>query len=144
MRWRGEFHERLREDKPAVRGSERGFGIAFTAVFSIIGLLPLAFGEHPRWWALGAAGVLLGVTTLRPVILVPLNRVWFRVSLAVSCVTTPVIIGILFYGVVTPTGLIMRLLGKDPLRRRCDRNADSYWIRREPPGPTPESMRNQF
>ena len=141
---RGEFHERLRDDRPVAGGSGRSFGAAFATVFSVIGLLPLAFGEHPRWWALGVAGALLGVAMVRPALLAPLHRVWFRISLLISRVTAPAIMAALFYGTVTPTGLIMRLLGKDPLRRHYDRAAATYWIRREPPGPPPESLRNQF
>jgi len=59
-------------------------------------------------------------------------------------IASPIALAILFYGVVTPTGLLMRLFGKDPLRLRFDREAKSYWIAREPPGPAPESLKDQF
>jgi hypothetical protein len=58
--------------------------------------------------------------------------------------TSPIVLGLLFYGFITPLAFAMRLAGKDPLRLKFDRAADSYWIRRDPPGPEPESMTNQF
>ena len=59
-------------------------------------------------------------------------------------VTNPLLMGLVFFLAVTPTAFIMRLMGKDPLRLRIDRSAKSYWIDREPPGPEPDTMRNQF
>lgn len=140
---RPEIHERLADGNALERGSERVFGLAFAIVFTAIGLLPLAFGGRPRWWALGIAAALLLLAAARPSLLSPLNRVWFRVRLVLNFILTYLAMGLLFYAVFTPMGLAARLLGKDLLRRRPDPGAESYWIRREP-GPTPESMKNQF
>jgi hypothetical protein len=74
----------------------------------------------------------------------PFNRLWFRFGLLLSRVVNPLVMGLLFYFTVTPIGLIMRALGKDPLRLRFDRGARTYWIDRQPPGPEPETMRQQF
>ncbi len=144
MRRRREFHERLTEDEPVAGSSERSFGLVFAIVFTVIGLLPLIGGVPPRWWALGVAGVLLLLAIVKPELLAPLNKVWFKLRLVLHRIVTPVLMALLFYGVVTPTGLIMRWLGQDLLHQRYDRNARSYWIHREPPGPAPESMKNQF
>lgn len=141
----GDLHERISDDSAVAAGSDRVFGIAFTLMFSVIGLLPLAFGHTPRWWALGVAAALLAVAAVWPALLRPVHKVWFRVARLLSrFIIAPVVMAVLFYGVVTPTGLIMRMLGKDSLHRRYQGGVRSYWIHREPAGPAPETMRNQF
>ena len=139
-----EIHERLTADHPITGGSDRSFGVVITVVLAGIGLFPLLHGEPPRWWSLAVAGVLLVVTLVRAELLAPFNRVWFRFGLFLHRVVNPVIMAVIYFAVVTPTGLIMRAAGKDPLRLRRDPNAESYWIHRKPPGPEPESMTNQF
>lgn len=141
--WRG-HHERLSRGQSMAAGSNRSFGIAFAVVFSVIGLLPLPFGGVPRWWAVGIAGALLLAAVIKPTLLAPFNWLWYKVRLLLHRIIAPLALAVLFYGVVTPTGLIMRMLGKDLLNRRYDRSAVSYWIHRESPGPEPESMKNQF
>jgi hypothetical protein len=74
----------------------------------------------------------------------PLNRLWASFGLLLGRVTNPLIMGIVFFLVVTPVAVIARFRGKDPLRLRLDSEADSYWIERVPPGPVPTSMINQF
>jgi len=76
--------------------------------------------------------------------LAPLNRLWLRFGLLLYKVVQPLVLGLLFYGTVTPVGWLMRKAGKDPLRLRRDPAAQSYWVLRQPPGPAPESMKNQF
>ena len=77
-------------------------------------------------------------------VLRPLNRLWFLLGMALHKVVNPLVMGFLFYLTVTPMALFMRLAGKDPLRLKFDRQAKSYWIKRQPAGPAPESMRRQF
>lgn len=138
-------HERLAADGPAARGSDRAFGLAFAAVGAIAGgLLPLAVGGEPRRWLLAAAAVLLAVALVRPGLLALPHRGWRRVQLLLSRIVNPLLMALLFYGVVTPTGLVMRALGRDLLGLRPDPEAASYWIRRDPPGPDPESMAKQY
>jgi hypothetical protein len=72
------------------------------------------------------------------------NRLWLGFGMLLHRVTSPVALGIIFYVVVMPTGLLMRAFGKDILRLRHDPAAESYWIKREPPGPKPDSMPHQF
>lgn len=113
-------------------------------MFTIIGLWPLINKGDPYLWALSIAGLLLTVAIVRPAWLAPANRLWMRFGLLLHKITNPLIMGLVFFLTVTPTGLIMRAMGKDPLNRKLDRAAKSYWIEREPPGPAPETMINQF
>ena len=125
-------------------GSERAFGLVFAAVFVIVGLLPLLGDGGVRFWALGVALAFAVIAFAMPRLLRPLNLVWFRFGLLLHAVVSPLVLGLLFFVTVTPTGLIMRMLGKDLLNLRRDETAESYWIVREPRGPAPESMKNQF
>lgn len=138
-------HERLVSDESAaVIGSNRAFGIVFAVVFAAIGLWPLPYGGPSRGWALTAAAALLAVALVRAAWLAPFNRVWFRFGLLLQRVVHPVVLAVIYFGVVTPTGLVLRALGNDPLRRRREPDAATYWIRRDPPGPERESMTRQF
>ena len=137
-------HERLADGETAKGGSDRGFGVFFAVVFFVIGLFPLLNGGPPRAWALGVAAALLAAAFVRPALLAPFNRVWFRFGLLLQRVVNPLVMAVIYFAVVTPTGLIMRALGKDALRLRYDPDAQSYWIHRDPPGPERESMQNQF
>lgn len=128
-----------------VEGSfNRSFGLVIAAVLFLIGLWPLLGGGTVRLWALVIAALFLLTALARPTLLAPLNRVWMRFGLLLSRMTNPIIMGLLFYVAVTPTALVMRLAGKDPLHRRWNPQAKSYWIMREPPGPPPETMKYQF
>jgi hypothetical protein len=141
---RHKTHERFDRDEAVRIGSERAFGIVFAAVFALFGSLSLMRGTV-YWLALyPAAGAFLLAAFLAPRMLAPLNQVWFRVGLAMHKIVSPAIMALLFYLAVTPTGLIMRLLGRDLLRLRRKPDALSHWIRRDPPGPSGDSMRNQF
>jgi len=124
--------------------SNRSFGLVFAGFFAIVGLLPLVTGGQIRYWALlvGAIFLLLGLAI--PAVLAPLSRVWMKFGQFLHKIVSPIVLGIMFFLVVTPIGVLMRLLGKDPLRLKLDREARSYWITREPPGPAPESLRDQF
>jgi len=104
----------------------------------------LIHGETPRWWAAGVAAVFALAAVLRPALLAGFNRQWIKLGVLLGKVISPVALGVLFYGVLTPLGALMRLTGKDPLRQRREREATSYWLPRQPPGPPPDSMTNQF
>lgn len=137
-------HEPASGEKPVKGSSDRAFGIVFAVVFLIIGLWPLMGDGGVRIWSLSIAGGFLAVAIVCPVILAPLNRLWMRFGLLLHRITNPIIMGLVFFVTVTPTALIMRMLGKDPLNRKIDRDAQSYWIDRRPPGPSPDSIKNQF
>lgn len=141
---RESFHEDYDRDQKVSSGSERAFGIVFFVVLSIIGLWPLSGGAMPRWWLLAIAAIFLMLAFVRPVVLKPLNQVWHRFGLLLHRIVSPLVLGLLFYLTVTPTGILMRLTGKDPLRLKLQPDAESYWIKREPPGPDPQTMTKQF
>lgn len=101
-------------------------------------------GHALRLWALILAGVFLLLSLLLPASLAPLNRLWTKFGMLLHHIVSPLALGILFFLVVTPIALIMRIFGKDPLRLRLDRSASSYWIERTPPGPAADSLKNQF
>jgi hypothetical protein len=137
-------HEDLTRDH-AVEGTSDGrFGLVFAALFAIIGLVPLIHGGPPRAWALALAAAILIVALARPQLLRPLNRYWTRLGLLLHRVASPIVMALLFFVVMTPLAFLLRRLGKDPLRLRFDPAAASYWIDRVPPGPPPDSIRNQF
>ena len=124
--------------------SDRSFGFVFAAVFLIVGLYPLLHVAGIRIWAVVISGLFLLLAALVPQVLAPANRLWTKFGLLLHNIVSPIALGILFFLVVTPTGLLMRLFGKDPLRLRFDPAADSYWIKRDPPGPAADSLKNQF
>jgi hypothetical protein len=136
-----ESFERAEEIEPT---PNRSFGVVFVVVFSLIAAYSAwRGGASWPWWAV-TAGVFAIVTLFMPRVLGPLNRLWTRFALALSKVVTPLVMAVLFFSTVLPTGLVMRLLRKDLLRLKWDREARSYWIDRHPPGPPPESLKNQF
>lgn len=136
--------DRFTPGTEVVMGSERGFGQVFAGFFALVAVLPLFKGGELRLWALGLAAVFLVLAYAAPKVLRPLNVVWFKIGMVLHHVVTPVVMGLLFFVVVTPVGALMRLTGKDPMRLKRDPAARSYWIVREPPGPAPDSMKNQF
>lgn len=137
-------HEDLSREEHIEGSSDRAFGFVFAGVFLLIAVWPLIHRETPRWWALAIAAVFALVALVKPRLLARLNRLWMKVGILLGKVVSPIALGILFYGVITPIGAIIRLAGKDPLRLKFDPGADSYWIERKPPGPPPDSMTNQF
>jgi Saxitoxin biosynthesis operon protein SxtJ len=124
--------------------SNRTFGMVLAGFFALVGVLPL-LRRHPlRLWALPISGIFLLAVIVAPAILTPLNRAWTALGTLLHKVTNPIILGVFFYFVFTPFGSLMRLFGKDFLRLKLDPDAESYWIVRQPAGPPPESMSNQF
>jgi len=139
-----DLHEDLSRGHVAEQGSPRGLGFVFAAVFALIGLWPLAGGEAVRVWALVLTAAFLVLALIRPSLLSPLNRLWLGLGVVLHRIVNPLVMGLMFFAVITPTALILRLMGKDLLHRRFSPDEGSYWIPREPPGPEPQSMRNQF
>lgn len=137
-------HESYIRDEQVAVSSNRTFGFVFAAFFGLVGLLPLVHGSAPRIWAFGAGGVFLLAALLFPSVLAPINSLWMKLGLLLHRVVSPVALGIMFFVVITPMGLLMRAMGKDFLRLRSEPDAASYWIERSPPGPAPETFRNQF
>jgi hypothetical protein len=124
--------------------SERGFGLVFAVFFALLGALSV-YNGGVRWHYWFPLAVLFAVLAyVAPRVLAPLNRLWAKFGLLLHHIISPVFLGILFYVCVTPFGVLMRLAGKDPLRRKFEPAAKSYWIVRKPPGPAPETFKNQF
>ena len=139
------MHEHIQKHTANLKGStNRTFGFVFATFFALIGIYPLINGQDVRIWSLLCAGILLLFALFIPNVLAPINKVWAQFGVLLHRITSPIILGALFYLIVTPTGLLIRLLGKDPLRLRLDPSADSYWIKRDPPGPSADSLNKQF
>lgn len=141
-----ELHEDLSrtESADARIGSERSFGLVFSVLFAVIALYPLLYAGTPRWWSLVLAIVLLALSYACPAIFRIPNRIWFRFGLLLAAIVGPVAIAVVYAVAIVPVGLLMRLSGKDPLRLKLEPEAKSYWIEREPPGPDPKDLPNQF
>jgi hypothetical protein len=137
-------HENLSLEIVPQGGSDRSFGIVFAVVFLIVSLLPLINGEMLRYWSLGISTAFLFVSFFRPALLAPFNRLWTKLGILLSRIVNPVVMAFLYYVVLTPFGLVMRAMGKDPLSLRLDKGAKTYWVSRVPPGPTADSFTNQF
>ena len=127
----------IQTEKP----SEKSFGVVFSIVFLIVALYPLINSEGLRIWALVVSIIFFLLAFLAPKILVLPNKLWFKFGLLIGSIVAPIVMAFVYFVTVLPTGLIMRLLGKDLLKQKLDKNAKSYWIeRKEPMG----SMKNQF
>ena len=123
------------------QASEKSFGIVFSVVFLIVALYPLINSEGLRIWALVASIIFFFLAFIAPKVLVFPNQLWFKFGLLLGSIVAPIVMAIVYFVTVLPTGLIMRLLGKDLLKQKLDKNAKSYWVKRsEPMG----SMKNQF
>ena len=120
--------------------SNRSFGIVFFLVFLLIALYPLTYSGEMRIWSAIISLIFLVLGLLNSKILAPLNKLWFKFGIFLGKIISPLIMGIIFFLVVTPIGLIMRILGKDVINLRYNKNK-SYWI--EKIGPK-SKMKNQF
>lgn len=125
--------------------SDRRFGALFTAVFALLAAMRWHRGGlTPVVWVLAAAAlVFVLLALLRPAWLAPLNRAWMKLADLLGKVVSPLVLGVIFFVLITPYALIARLSGRDPLRLKR-RQVSSYWLERDPPGPTPDSLRNQY
>ena len=138
-------HEDLsRKDENQRQTSDRFFGLTFFVFFLIIACWPLLWQGQIRPIALGVALAFLAASLAVPAWLAPLNRLWLKFGALLHRITSPIILGVMFFLVITPVGVLMRLAGKDLLRMKFDSNCTSYWIRREPPGPDKTSLKRQF
>ena len=120
--------------------SNRSFGIVFFIVFLIISLYPLAYNGEIRLWSLVISLIFLILGLINSKILLPLNKIWFKFGIFLGKIISPLIMGIIFFLVVTPIGFIMRIFGKDVLKLKYNKN-ESYWIEKNGPK---SKMKNQF
>jgi hypothetical protein len=118
-------------DDEVVGPSDRSFGAVFTVVFALVALLPLWRGAPPRWWALAVAAVIAALALAWPRALAPANRLWLRLGLLLHRIVNPVVMGAVFYLVVTPFGLVIRRLrGGFAVRSAPEAALPTYWIAR--------------
>ena len=144
MRGELDHHEFGGRTESLSSSSDRSFGLVMATFFALV--------ASYNWWHEGAAwplhlaiaSIFVAAAFLRPNFLGPLNRLWTKLGFLLGKIVSPIVLGLLFFLVVTPVGLMMRLTGKDPMRLRQDSRAGSYWIVRCPPGPSGDSMGDQF
>jgi Saxitoxin biosynthesis operon protein SxtJ len=137
-------HEFQAREHVVAPSSDRSFGLVFAGFCVLISALSI-YNHGQRWPIWSGLAVLLAVVALTiPRVLAPLNRLWLKFGLLLHMVISPIILGLIFYACILPIGLLMRFFGKAPLRLHFEPEATSYWIHRKPPGPQPESFKNQF
>ncbi len=120
--------------------SNRNFGIVFFIVFLIIGLWPILNDNEIRNWSLIISLIFLILGIFDSKILTPLNKIWFKFGILLGNFIAPIVMSVIFFLVVTPTGIIMRLLGKDLINLKMNKNK-TYWIEKKD---IKSSMKNQF
>jgi len=123
------------------KSSPKSFGVVFSIVFLIVGLYPIISSENIRIWAMVVSIIFLSLAFLSPQVLNLPNKLWFKFGIFLGSVITPIVMAFVYFLVVLPTGLIMRLFVKDMLRKKLDKNIKSYWIERSE---SMGSMKNQF
>lgn len=114
-------------------GSEKSFGFVFATIFVLIGLYPLLSGGALRWWSLTLATILILLTLLRPTLLVKPNYWWFRFGMFLGAIVAPIVMAVVYLLTIVPTGIAMKVAGKDLMRIKSNRSAKSYWIERDTP-----------
>jgi hypothetical protein len=138
------MHESNTPHSEVKRGSDRNFGLVFVGFFCLIAASMAWYGNNSYKYYLLVAFVLCIISIVSPNILRPLNILWFKFGMVLHQIISPIILGLLFFTVVTPTGLLMRIFGKRPLNLRFDSKLSTYWVIRNPPGPQSDSFKNQF
>jgi hypothetical protein len=139
-----QHHEVTDREVAGKSTSDRGFGLTFAVVFTIIATALWLYNSAGAIWWLVAAAAMACVSFAAPSVLAPLNRLWMRFALLLAYVINPIVLTLLFYAVMTPYGLLTRILGKSVLRKDFDKGAGTYWLERDPPGPPPPAMLHQF
>ncbi len=128
--------------------SDRSFGLTMAGILLVV-VAWLLWKRTPLGLQLAAAAGLLAAALaamgwLAPQRLRPLNRAWMRLGALLNAVVSPLVLGLMFFGMITPMAIAMRLAGRDALRLKFDRAPVSYWVEREPAGPAGDSLGNQF
>ncbi|MBV8961514.1 MAG: hypothetical protein JOY67_10440 [Hyphomicrobiales bacterium] len=136
-------HETYLREEAEEGPSDRSFGGLITGILALIAAFRFYKDEGFLWW-LVAAGVLAVMTVGTPHLLSPLKRLWMKFGEILSKIVNPVVMGILFFVVLTPFAIVVRAVGKKLLATTFDPGLNSYWIERTPPAPAPDSMNHQF
>jgi len=126
------------------RSSDAAFGRVFGLIFVAYGAWPLVHMDHPHYAFVAIGLLLLLASQFSPDVLAPFNSAWLKLGDVLHSIVAPVVMGLVFFLTVVPTGIIIKLLGKDLLRLKRNQVESTYWIVRDPAGPSPDSMKRQF
>ena len=139
------FHEDFSREEVVAGSSNRSFGLVVGVFLGCVAAVKFWHGQRETGlvWAISAL-IFFSLAVVKPALLRPLNRLWLRLGLLLHKVMNPLLMAVMFYIVILPISLLMRIFHKDPLRMKYDPHAASYWIERRPPGPAPDTMRHQF
>ena len=121
--------------------SNRNFGLVFFIACLVVSLWPLTYGEPIRIWLVIISMVFLILGLMNSKLLTPLNKLWFKFGMILGAIVAPIVMGFIFFLVVTPIGLVMRIMGKDLLNKKYDKKKNTYWINRYK---NISSMKKQF
>ena len=134
----------LQEHHEITPGSEKSFGLVFSVVFALIGLYPLLSDGQVIIWVLAVSAGFFLIAFIAPGILAIPNKLWFKFGMLLSFIVTPVVMAVIFFLVLTPFGLLMRLFSRNPEDRKLAPKAESYWQVRDDENNPMGSMKNQF
>lgn len=137
-------HETISHEESIEPGSDRSFGFVVGGILSAIGIYQYLTGSSLYPWFLAVGAPLVAAGAVFPRILRPLNVAWTRLGLLLGRIVTPVVMFLVYVTAIVPIGLLLRLSGKDLLGLKRGDSASTYWIERTPPGPPPESLKDQF
>lgn len=138
------MHEQRKENGLVEGSSNRSFGLVFTLFFAIIAFLPYLHQAAIRYWALALSVIILNISILAPRYLTVANKAWQTLGLLLGKITTPIVMGLLFYFIMTPMAIVRGKKRRQALALDWDNTLASYWIRREPAGPDPKTLNQQF
>ena len=124
--------------------SDRSFGTLFTCVFALLGGYWWWRSNALFPWAFGASALTLLISLGAPGWLAPANRAWMKLAEVLNRVVSPIVLGAMFFLVLTPVAVAMRVIGRDAMKRRFEPAASTYWVERDPPGPDPAGFPDQF
>ena len=121
--------------------SNKSFGLVFFVIFIIIALWPLLNDGNIRIWSIIVSIIFLILGLLNSKILTPFNKLWMRLGALLGIIVSPIVMGVVYFGIITPIGLIMKLFGKDVLNLKLDKNKKTYWTLKKK---IPSKMMDQF
>ena len=121
--------------------SNRNFGLVFFFIFLVVSIWPLTHNESPRIWSAIISLAFLILVLTRSKLLTPLNRLWAKFGIILGSIIAPIVMGVVFFLVITPIGLFMKIIGKDLLSIKYDKKKETYWVKRGKPTST---MKQQF
>ena len=129
------------KQKEIKTSSNKSFGLVFFVIFMTIALWPLLNDENIRIWSVIVSIIFLILSLFNSKILTPFNKLWMRLGILLGAIVSPIVMGIVYFAVITPIGLIMKLFGKDVLNLKIDKNKNTYWTLKKK---IPSKMKDQF